>query len=70
LQHACVPTYNCIIREAALGLTHPDLTSVIVNLGNTCGVLGESHKKKELLERALAIQVAHFGSEHIEVGLI
>jgi hypothetical protein len=65
-----VPTYNCRIREAALGLTHPDLTSVIVNLGNTCGVLGEAQKKKELLERALAIQVAHFGNEHIEVGLI
>ena len=55
-------------REAALGHTHHDLTSLIVNLGNTLGVLGEAQKKKELLERALSIQQAHFGTEHIEVG--
>ena len=58
-----------VSREAALGPAHPDLTAVIVNLGNTLGVLGEAQKKKELLERALAIQQAHFGSEHIEVSL-
>jgi hypothetical protein len=55
-------------REAALGHTHHDLTSLIVNLGNTLGVLGEAQKKKELLERALAIQQSHFGTEHIEVS--
>ena len=62
---------HCVrYREAAVGPTHPDLTSVIVNLGNTLGVLGEAQKKRELLERALAIQQAHFGSEHIEVNAL
>jgi len=65
--NVCSRHHDARCREAALGVSHPDLTSVIVNLGNTLGVLGESHKKKELLERALAIQQAHFGGEHIEV---
>ncbi len=62
------PYLTALYREAALGHSHHDLTSLIVNLGNTYGVLGEAQKKKELLERALAIQQAHFGAEHIEVG--
>lgn len=65
----CFPSHVFFCRETAFGLTHPDLTSVIVNLGNTYGVLGKAQKKKELLERALAIQQAHFGSEHIEASL-
>ena len=35
-----------------------------MNLGNACGNLGNNEKKKQLLERALAIFEEHFGLHH------
>ena len=39
------------------------------NLANTVGALGDLAEKKRLLEQALAIKIAHYGTEeHIDVA--
>jgi tetratricopeptide (TPR) repeat protein len=40
------------------------------NLGVAYGDLGDFHKMKELLERALLIEERHYGSEHPQVAAI
>ena len=44
------------------------MAATLNNLANACGDLGDHRKKKELLERALEINTAHFGPSHYEVG--
>jgi hypothetical protein len=39
------------------------------NLGNAYGNLGDQQKKKQLLERALAIKEQHYGSDHVNVAI-
>ena len=41
----------------------------LTNLGNAYGALGDAAKKKELLERALAIEEAAYGPDHPEVAI-
>eukprot|EP00971_Amphidinium_carterae_P194018 3849549-Amphidinium_carterae.1 len=40
-----------------------------MNLGNAFGALGDAHKKRDYLERALRIQESHYGQEHPEVAI-
>ncbi|MDX5527003.1 MAG: tetratricopeptide repeat protein [Wolbachia endosymbiont of Andrena nigroaenea] len=40
----------------------------LANLGNAYYVLGNPQKTKELLERALAIDKKHYGSDHFQVA--
>ena len=45
-----------------------EVAGTLTNLGNAYGDLGDTKKKKELLERALVIQERHYGAEHPEVA--
>ena len=46
----------------------PRARVVLADLGFACGALGDHAKKKELLERALAINEAAYGPEHTSVA--
>jgi tetratricopeptide (TPR) repeat protein len=46
------------------------VATTLTNLGNAYGSLGDTHKSRELLERALAIKERHYGLDHTEVAPI
>ena len=41
-----------VIQERHYGAEHPEVAMTLINLGNAYGDLGDTKKKKELLERA------------------
>jgi tetratricopeptide (TPR) repeat protein len=57
------------IMERHYGPDHPNVATILANLGNAYGSLGDTQKKHELLERALAIKERHYGPDHPEVAI-
>ncbi|WP_353272036.1 tetratricopeptide repeat protein [Wolbachia endosymbiont (group A) of Nomada goodeniana] len=51
------------------GPDHFEVARTLTNLGITYGDLGNHKKKKELFERALAIQEKHYGLDHFQVAI-
>ena len=45
---------------AHLGPIHPNVGITMMNLGNAYGALVDAEKQRELLERSLIIEEAHF----------
>src|SRR5687767_4795037 len=56
------------LREALLGLTHPDVARSLDMLGRHYLRLGDTAGAEPLLQRALAIREAAFGETHPEVA--
>jgi tetratricopeptide (TPR) repeat protein len=46
------------------------VATILTNLGNAYGSLGDTQKSRELLERALAINERHYGPDHPNVATI
>ncbi len=46
------------------------MAPTLTNLGNAYGSLGDTQKKRDLLERALAIEERHYGLDHPNVAII
>merc|ERR1719473_2501610 len=66
----CVEFYRRQLErlEQASEQNDSQVAFTLVNLGNSYGSLGDVEKKKELLERALAIQEREYGPGHREVA--
>ena len=47
----------------------PEVASTLASLGGAYGALGDAARKRDLLERALAIELREFGPEHREVAV-
>ena len=45
------------------------MAKTLTNLGIAYGALGDTARKKALLERALVIQERHYGPEHPQVAI-
>ena len=58
------------IKEKHYGPAHVQVAITLTNLGNAYGDLGDAHKQKEYLERALEISEKHYGPAHPEVAII
>jgi tetratricopeptide (TPR) repeat protein len=56
------------INERHYDLDHPNVAAILTNLGNAYGDLGDTQKKRDLLERALAINERHHSLDHPEVA--
>ena len=56
------------IFEKHYGKDHPRTATILANLGNIWGQLGDYEKKKDLLTRALEIFEKHYGKDHPEIG--
>jgi len=52
-----------------LGVDHASLAATLVGLGTAYGELGDAHRQKELLERALAIEERDLGPDHCEISV-
>jgi tetratricopeptide (TPR) repeat protein len=57
------------IEEKHFGPDHPEVAITLTNLGEAYGKLGDSKKKRDLLERALEIEEKHFGPDHPKVAI-
>ena len=53
--------------DRGAGLDHPEV-STLTNLGNSYGDLGDHAKKRDMLERAIAIKERAYGRDHSEVA--
>ena len=53
-----------IIKEYYYGITHPDITQTLVELGKTYKSLRNIKQAEIMLERALRIREKYFGKNH------
>jgi len=58
-----------MILEKQYGNDHPEVATTLLNLGNGYGALGDTKKKKDMLERALKIKEEHYGKDHPVVAI-
>ncbi|CAH0363800.1 unnamed protein product, partial [Pelagomonas calceolata] len=55
-------------REYAYGRDHAEVASTLTSLGNAYGSLGDHAKKRDMVERALAINERAYGRDHPNVA--
>ena len=57
------------IQERVYGPEHRVVATILTNLGNAYGNLGDPQMKRDLLAEALRIQEREYGTEHREVAI-